>query len=415
LGLTGKDEVALHNAAVAGHERIGNYWHMLPQYEQCRKAIWDAVNPHSGIRRIDEAFPPAIRRRTYKQRMLIEFRCGSTWQLVGSDNYDSYLGSPPVGVTFSEYALGDPLAWAYIRPILVENKGWALFIYTARGDNHGRRLFDMAKESSDMGGEWYAGFSTAADTNVFTPDQLDTELKELCAEFGPDEGQAIFNQEYFNSFRGAMPGAYYSKVMAEARLDGRVSFVPYRPGYKVHTFWDLGSDDSTTIWFMQQIGQGFFFIDYYENRHQGLDHYAHKLFTDLPYIYGDHYMPHDAMNTNLQTNKTTKDYAEDLGIKPIIVVDKPNDSQDVIAGINQGRRIFGQCWFDDKKCETGLSALANYRSQYDPKKRKPGNYPVKDWSSHGADSFRVFATGYSPRAKVETVTETMNRLGMRLG
>ena len=40
----GKDEVALHNAAIKTMERVGNYWHMLPIQEQARKAIWEAVN-----------------------------------------------------------------------------------------------------------------------------------------------------------------------------------------------------------------------------------------------------------------------------------------------------------------------------------------------------------------------------------
>jgi phage terminase large subunit len=57
----GKDEVCLHWAACAAMQRVGNYWHMLPEASQARKAIWDAINPHTGRRRIDEAFPPSIR------------------------------------------------------------------------------------------------------------------------------------------------------------------------------------------------------------------------------------------------------------------------------------------------------------------------------------------------------------------
>ena len=57
----GKDDVALHWTAVAAKQRVGVYWHMLPQAAQARKAIWDAVNPHTGKRRIDEAFPREIR------------------------------------------------------------------------------------------------------------------------------------------------------------------------------------------------------------------------------------------------------------------------------------------------------------------------------------------------------------------
>ena len=106
----GKDDVCLHWAATQAIQRAGNYWHMLPQYEQARKSVWQAVNPHTGKRRINEAFPAAIRKRTREDQMMIEFVNGSTWQLVGSDNYNSLVGSPPVGVTASEWALADPSA-----------------------------------------------------------------------------------------------------------------------------------------------------------------------------------------------------------------------------------------------------------------------------------------------------------------
>ena len=93
----GKDDLALHWTAVAAHQRVASYWHMLPQYEQARKAIWTAVNPHTGLRRIDEAFPKEVRASTDEQGMFIRFRNGSTWQVVGSDNYNSLVGAPPAG------------------------------------------------------------------------------------------------------------------------------------------------------------------------------------------------------------------------------------------------------------------------------------------------------------------------------
>jgi hypothetical protein len=102
---SGKDAVMLHHNACAAFERVGNYWYLMPEYSQCRKALWDAVNPHSGIKRIDEAFPKELRKRTLEQEMKIEFINGSTFQLVGSDNYDSLVGSTPAGVSYSEYAI----------------------------------------------------------------------------------------------------------------------------------------------------------------------------------------------------------------------------------------------------------------------------------------------------------------------
>lgn len=101
-----------------------------------RRAIWNGID-HRGRRIIDQFLPPEVRARTSAQEMLIEAANGSIWQMAGSDNFDSLVGSNPVGVVFSEWALAHPDAWEYIRPILVENGGWALFIYTPRGRNHG--------------------------------------------------------------------------------------------------------------------------------------------------------------------------------------------------------------------------------------------------------------------------------------
>ena len=91
----GKDDVGLNWTAVAAHKRIGTYWHMLPEAAQARKAIWEAVDPHSATRRIDSAFPHEIRAQTRESDMFIRFKNGSTWQVVGSDNFNSLVGSPP--------------------------------------------------------------------------------------------------------------------------------------------------------------------------------------------------------------------------------------------------------------------------------------------------------------------------------
>jgi phage terminase large subunit len=114
-------------------DKPATYWHMLPAYSQGCKAIWTAVNPHTGERRIDEAFPHELRANTNEQEMFIRLKNGATWQVLGSDRYDAAVGSPPYGITFSEWALSNPAAWAYFAPIVIESGGWALFITTARG------------------------------------------------------------------------------------------------------------------------------------------------------------------------------------------------------------------------------------------------------------------------------------------
>jgi len=401
----GKDEVALHFAAVAAMQRAGNYWHMLPQYGQARRVIWEAVNPRTGLRRIDEAFPAEIRRRTLDGEMLIELANGSTWQLVGSDSYDSLVGSPPVGIVFSEYALADPMAWAYFRPILAENGGWALFIYTPRGRNHGKTLYDFARLEEG----WFTRVLSAADTPVFLPERLEQERRELCAEFGEAEGELLFLQEYKCSFEGMVHGAYYAKQLAAARSEGRIGPVPHAAGQEVYTFWDLGMDDSTSIWFMQAIGRELRFIDYYEAAGEGLAHYAAVL-KGKPYVYGDHYMPHDADVRELGTGTSRKSTAEALGIRPVIVVPRPRDTQAVLSGIEAARNAMSRCWFDEKRCARGLAALEGYAAEYDEQARKLANHPAHTWCSHGADAFRTFAAGFTPRAAHRSVTSVMDSM-----
>ena len=209
----GKDEVCLHATAVAMMKRPGNYWHMLPQFEQGRKAIWDAINPHTGKRRIDEAFPHAIRSNTREHDMHIRLCNGSTWQVVGSDSVTSGggLGSSTAGIIFSEFALANPSAWGYYRPILEENNGWAAFISTPRGRNH---LLDLYQHATKTAG-WFAEILTATDTNALTAEALAETLSEYVALYGLDAGRAMYDQELMCSFNAAILGAFY------AHRDGR--------------------------------------------------------------------------------------------------------------------------------------------------------------------------------------------------
>lgn len=383
----GKDDLALHWAAVASHERVGSYWHMLPQYEQGRKAIWNAVNARTGKRRIDEAFPPELRAATNEQEMFIRFKNGSTWQVVGSDRYDALVGAGIAGVTFSEWSLANPAAWGFIGPMLAENNGWALFIYTARGRNHGYSLYERGMEDP----EWYAIRQTAKDTDVFSDAALLSAQKDYHALYGVDDGDALFEQEYYCSFDASILGSIYGKDLQRAEADGRITNVPLERGKQVHTAWDLGYSDSTAIWFIQQVGRELHVIDFYEANNQGLDHYAHIL-REKGYLYDKHFFPHDVEHHELSSGKSRVTTLASLGIKATVVpLHQVND------GINATRMMFDRLWFDRKKCERGLEALRSYRREYDEKNRIYKTSPLHDWSSHGADALRYFAAGFRDR------------------
>ena len=389
----GKDDVALRIASVKAHERVGNYWHMLPEYGQARKAIWEAINPTTGKYRIDETFPQDIRSSTRNTDMVLQLKVGSQWQMVGSDNFNSVVGSPPIGVVFSEWALADPLAWAYIQPILEQNGGWALFITSSRGNNHAYRTHDNFKSRPDC----FSQILRADQTDVFSPAQLESIKTELVETFGRETGLTIFNQEYLCSREGAILGAYYARQIEQARKEGRISRVPHRPDIEVFTAWDLGVDDSMTIWFIQPIGKGFNVIDYYENSGYGLEHYA-KVLKEKDYNYAGHYMPHDAAEREMTSGEIARsrvEVAEDLGIRPIMVVERARNINIIMqVHIPAVRNILPLCSFDEEKCAKGIAGLESYHSEYDEKNKVLGSRPKHNWASHPSDAFRTFAVGY---------------------
>jgi len=382
----GKDDIALHHTACCAMERPGNYWHCLPEYSQGRKAIWTAVNPHTGKKRIDEAFPVALRKRTIEQEMAIEFLNGATWQVIGSDTYDRLVGAPPIGIVFSEYALADPAAWDYFRPILAENGGWAVFISTVRGRNHFWKLAEMAKR--DPG--WFYLNQTARETNVFTPEQLEQERKELRIAHGDDEGDARFAQEYMNDPTAALPGAYYGRQITRIEQEGRIRIVPWDSRFPVTTAWDLGIGDSTAIWFAQEVDGLVRIIDYYEASGAGLDHYA-KVLREKPYTYEELIWPHDGDNSELGTGRTRADVMREFGFRVRIL---PRVSID--DGIQAARTLLDRSVFDEIRTEKGVNALRQYQREWDDKLHDFKSRPKHDWTSHGSDGFRYLALGIKP-------------------
>ncbi len=388
---SGKDAIALHWACIAAHLRPGEYWHMLPETSQARKAIWDAVNPHTGKRRIHEAFPKYLIESINESEMKIRFKNGSLWRVVGSDNYDSLLGSTPCGIVYSEWALADPSARDFLRPILAENKGWELFITTPRGANHAQKTFERFRQDP----ECFAEILTVQDTGVFTEEQLKKELKDYQRDLGEEEGLALYEQEYNCSFASALVGAYYGPNLNRMSKDGRVCGVPIDRAALIHTGWDLGIRDSTAIWFIQIIGKEFHLVDYHEGSGVGLDEYARVLAEKQRFhnwIYGLHYFPHDVMQHELGNRGLSRvDTLKQLGIRPYVV-----PMHHVNDGINAVRRMLDGAWIDETRCDRGLNALRNYRREWDDRLKIFRDKALHDWSSHGADALRTFAAGYKP-------------------
>lgn len=197
------------------------------------------------------------------------------------------------------------------------------------------------------------------------------------------------------AFEGSAEGAYYPKEMALVRKANGIRKVPYDRKYPVYTFWDIGqSRDMMVIWFFQYINGENRFINYHESNGEGWDYYA-KLLQSLDYVYARHYWPHDG-NKRIVGKQvfTSKQLAEQVGIRPITVVPVTKDVQADIR--NHCKPILPTCVFDETNCATGIKRLDDYRRKWDQANSMWMNEAQHDEASHGADGFRTFAVGFVP-------------------
>lgn len=370
----GKDLLSVNWCAVSALTRPGLYWHLFPTYNQGRKIAWDGMTRDG--RKFIEHFPKEMWEAVNNTEMRLTLKNGSIYQVVGTDNVDRLVGANPVGVVFSEYSLQDPRAWDYIRPILAENGGWALFIYTARGRNHGYDMLNMARRNE----RWFQQVLTVDDTRAISKDAVDEERESGM----PEE---MIQQEFYCSFDAPLVGSYYGNAMAKLLADGKLTSLPYEPRLEVHTAWDLGMGDSTSIVFFQKHGQEIRVIDYYENSGEGLSHYA-KIVKEKDYVYGEHLAPHDIQVREMGTGKSRLEVARELGIRFRVV---PNLRID--DGIEAVRTTLPKCWFDEKKCSHLIESLRQYRKDFDEKNKVFRDRPLHDWTSHPADAFRYMCVG----------------------
>jgi phage terminase large subunit len=219
--------------------------------------------------------------------------------------------------------------------------------------------------------------------NPWFPEVLRREMEEL---------KERDYEEYLHVWEGELKefaeGAIYRKQLDKAK--DRITKIPVESGCEVHTFWDLGRDDETAVWFMQAVGREYHFIDYYSARFEDVEHFA-RVIKDKGYLYGRHYLPHDAGHHRLGMKSNISQLFQDAGIKPVVIVPRVGDLMDGIALV---KREFDNCWFDAERCSEGLAALKNYQRAYDDERGTYSERPVHNWASNGSDAFRQFAQGW---------------------
>lgn len=349
------------HSALTNTRAAPRYAYIAPTYAQAKRVAFDYLQdftrPLGAEANIAELRVDFFRRRI---------------SLYGSDHADSLRGQYFDGVVLDEFGDQNPRIWTeVVRPALADRGGWALIIGTPRGDNHFRELRDRAARGDGWG---LLEFKASA-TGVLEP----TELAAARLEMGEDR----YAQEFECSFDAPAVGSYYATLLK----DTAIQHVPRDGLARLMTAWDLGMGDSTAIWVAQPVGQEVRLIDYHENHGVGLDHYVSWL-REHGYADGDHVLPHDVEVRELGTGKSRREMLEEAGLNIRVAPKLALDD-----GIQAVRRLLPRCFFDRERCGNGITALKNYRREYDDRRKMFYDRPFHDWTSHAADALRYLALG----------------------
>lgn len=187
------------------------------------------------------------------------------------------------------------------------------------------------------------------------------------------------------AFQARFEGFYYQTYIDDIIRRNQVCNVPYDPSSLVHTAWDLGYRDSTSIWCFQLVGRSVHIVDFYQNNNKSLQHYLDWLRT-TKYNFGQHFVPHDAASKEKGTGLSYEDQARAYGFHLTVL-----QRESVLKGINAVRNLLPRCWFDKEKTKEGIAALQSYRKAWSERYACYTDTPLHDASSHASDSFRYLA------------------------
>ena len=310
-------------------------------------------------------------------------------KIVGVNGSEfTFVGVRQQGVANMKSYEGTDICWVEEAQV-VTKKSWDTLIPTIRkpgseiwitfnpeleDDETFKRFVTDGREDADT---WVCEVNYT--DNPWFPPELDSErLKMLKRD--PVGYKTIWE----GKCRPAVEGAIYANEIGNVVETGRIRNVPYDPMLKVHTVWDLGWNDSTSIICVQRAGAEVRIIDYIEGSHRTLADYAQDI-KARGWNRGTDWLPHDGNAKSLQTGKSPKEVLEQLGCSPAIV-----DNLEVEQGIHAARLMFPRCYFDKEKTAPLTNALKRYRRQQNQTTGAFGA-PLHDDNSHPADAFRYLA------------------------
>ena len=372
----------IYRALTEGKENA-RYAYIAPYYGQAKTIAWDYL----------QRYAKPVTAKANQSELWVELINGARIKLFGADNPDALRGLYLDGVILDEYADMKPSIWgAVIRPLLADRQGWATFIGTPKGHNSFWEIYNMATKSD----AWFVKTLRASQTGLLH----ETELRDAFHAMTEDQ----YMQEFECSFEAAILGAYYGKEMRVLTDQGRVTKVDYDPMFPVHTAWDLGYSDDTAIWWFQVVHGEIRILEYHSSNGQPVAYYT-GLIQSKNYHYGTHWLPHDARAKTLASGG--KSVIEQISNKIPVESLKIVPSLSLQDGIQAARLALNRCWFDAEKTEDGIECLRQYQREYDEDKKVFRDKPRHDWTSHGADAFRMLAIAWKEEEKLPSKDDSI--------
>ncbi|QCP84337.1 terminase [Cereibacter sphaeroides] len=197
-------------------------------------------------------------------------------------------------------------------------------------------------------------------------------------------------------WRKSTEGTFYAPQLARARVQGRISRVPYIEQVRVNTFWDIGAGDGTAIWLHQYVGTQDRFIGFMEGWGEGYSHFVRRL-RETGYIFGGMFLPHDATHERQVADRIAAPLDMLSELAPDWTWHIVPRVETIQHGIDLTRAKFGQAWFDAEACKAGLDHLGLYRKKWNQRLGVWSHEPEKlEGHSEAADAFRQWAQGFNP-------------------
>ncbi len=384
----GKTTAAV-NYLIGSATRFENtrYAYIAPTYRMAKGVAWDILKKHSQ-------FIPGVEYR--ESELTVVYPNGSKIALYGAENPDRLRGLGFSGVVFDEYGQQpDKIFTEVIRPTLIDNGGYAIWIGTPQGKDEFYRLYEQHKNDD----EWFVRHLTVDDTGVIPQEEIENAKKTM--------SQEEWLQELYCSFESSAKGAVYAEELRLARAENRIGVLPYHREVPVHTVWDIGVGPALAMGFYQCVSGKMHMMDFWQGTDSEGIEQAVNVVLRKPYTYGKHFAPHDMNTRESTTGKTRLEYAKGLGLSFSVLSPK-----NVHEGIQAGKFLFGRLLVDEEKCAQWLEAIAEYRRQWDDRRKMFKEVPYHNWTSHAADVHRYAAIAESRMTDRNDYISTYDPLGI---